>query len=197
MLPRISRTLLVAAWACMLLSAAQATPGWRFQRTGELRSVIADGRADTPDGPVDARLVLFCREGKGGWIGLDCTFHRPAGSGYPQGTKGFHFDDFEGPDAPALRRRLTRLAVTGGARPFQVTVAQSGSLSSELQGFTFTAGGPNTGPNPVKRLLRSVVPGSGKLTVSIQDSQDPKALIRAEFPATGLSSLVGQLLKDY
>jgi hypothetical protein len=190
------KTLLLAACAGILADAEDAAPAWRFQRQQQLRTVTGEGRADTPDGPATARRMLFCREGKGGWTGLEFTVYRAGGESL-DGFKGFHFQDFEGPDAPAQRRRLTELGVAGGARPLQVTVNQTGSYSASMPGFTFSTGGPNRGTNPVKQLLRSVAVDSETLTVKVQDSQDPGAAIAAEFPAAGLSRLIRQLLKDY
>lgn len=199
------RMTLLAALAGVQLLAGSA-PGWRFARTeAGLRTLTTQGQAQTPAGPADGSLNLFCKEGEGGWIGLEFTVFKAdeaAPGDFIQAIKGFHFDDFEGPGAPASSRRLTRLECRGRGGDCRIQVRQAGSYSSALSGgFEFSTGVPNTAAgSDLRRLLAALGKAGGdRLTVTVTDTRDPKAAIQGEFntSAPGLAGLVQQLLKGY
>ncbi len=196
-------TLLAALAAGPLFGGA---PGWRFARTGAgLRTLTTQGQAQTPAGPADASLNLFCKEGAGGWIGLEFTVFKAdeaTPGAFLQSIQAFHFDDFEGPGAPASGRRLTSLECRGGAGDCRIQVRQAGSYSSSLSGgFEFSTGVPNTAAGSgLRRLLAALgKAGGAALAVTVTDTRDPGVTIRGEFSTASpeLPGLVKQLLKDY
>lgn len=185
------------------MAGAAADSGWRYQRTQYgLRSMTAHGRATTPDGEVSATLELSCKEGKGGTIGLDLTVFSPGAANHDrflESYKSFHFTDFEGPEASAARRALTRVTVLGAGRTLTLGTKQAGWFSSSEQGgFTFGFFGMNDrASNPVRKILRAIANGGHTLRIRITDSRNPEAAIQGDFDTRGMAGMVRQLMDGY
>jgi hypothetical protein len=189
-----ARLLLAASFATALLGAAD------YQRTPEgLRQVWLQGRASTPDGAAGASLKLYCREGQGGWVGLDMTVFQPGEANpnaFIDSSKTFHYRDFEGPDAAAANRALTRVTVRGQAPDLSLETRQSGSFSSSaLGGFVFSFGAPNrqAGSAP-QRIFKAIRDGGRSLSIRITDPRDPEAVILGEFDTGEASGPVQRMM---
>jgi len=189
--------------AGQLLAQPAVPAAWHYARSeAGLRTLTTLGRAQTPAGPADASLNLFCKEGAGGWIGLEFTVYKAdeaTPGDFLAQLKTFHFDDFEGPGALASGRKLTRLEVRARSGPCQALVRQEGSYSASFSGgFVFSTGGPNRAPgSELKRVLKAIREGGDRLTLRVADSQDPQVTLAADFDTTGLGGAVKQLLEGY
>jgi hypothetical protein len=154
-----------------------------------LRKLTTQGRAVTPIGAADGQLDLYA--GKGGLTRLAFTLYKAgeaAGPSFIDSIRAFHFQDFEGPDAPAAGRRLTQVTVRGKAGTVRVRLRQNGYYSAELKGgFVFDTGvaGPRdrVGFQTLRRALRA---GADGLVVRISDSRDPRVWVQGEFTAADL-----------
>jgi hypothetical protein len=191
-----------AALAGALLAAAPAGPG-PVRRPGPVRHVLhkatLEGRALTPGGPADGRLDLYGDPARGGLERLAFTLYKagaPEGFHFLDSLHGFHFDAFEGPDAPAAVRRLTQVEVLGPAGSVRVRVRQNGYYSAEVAGgFVFeTSGAGARDRRELQKVFRALRAGGTSLVVRVTDAKDPKVWVQGEFPTAGTAELLTKRL---
>jgi hypothetical protein len=156
----------------------------------------------TPVGEADGRLELYALGAKGGLGRLVFTLYKadqPEGSAFIDSIKGFHFDDFEGPDAPAAVRRLTQVTVLGKGGQVQARLRQNGYYSAEVQGgFVFDSGIPGGKEKlELQKIFRALRDGGTTLVVRVTDSKDPKVWVQGEFAAGGTAGMLRKKLVGY
>jgi hypothetical protein len=145
----IKVSLLAAAAALAACSAAHAEL-FKFNQAGTVR---IDGGAAR-----DATLAITCSpDAKGGALSIELVV--------PEANtrKDFDYDDFEGPDAPALEKALSHL-VWSGAYSAELTHAASGWYAPEPpESFMFGITQMSHQRKPPAKLLDAVASGPGKL----------------------------------
>ena len=113
------------------LSAAPLQADWKYAvKPNDLRSATTTATGTSPDGPIKTTLNVEYSPGKEGVLTLDFIV---AGA---EKMKGFGFEEFEGPDAPAAKRKLTSFTVEkAGGKPLAVQVKVAGWYSGPLAGW--------------------------------------------------------------
>jgi hypothetical protein len=185
---KICRGLLLAVVAPVLLaplpSLAQASP-WRYEETkGGDRSLLAATTADVAGSSVPVRLTLAAgkdhpREQAFGALSIVLSIDAPAS------LKGFHFDDFEGPDAVIRDRKLMHVRLVAAGKPTVVDLVPSGSYVEQggREAFSFEASEPAARRrSPVRQILEMLGAGVDVLEVEITDSRDPRSSIKVRLP---------------
>jgi hypothetical protein len=179
-------------WATALagLVLAAAVPAYSWQelpRPRPLRRTVLQGRAVTPNGTADGLLELYPAGAKGGLGRLVFTLYQADAPAFLDSLKSFHFDEFEGPGAPAAVRRLTQVEVRGKAGEVRVRVRQNGYHSAEVKGgFTFDTGvGGARARLELQKISRALRSGGTALVVRVTDTKDPRIWIQGEFPTAG------------
>jgi len=157
-----------------------------------VRRLTTQGRAATPNGEADGRLDLYA--GKGGLTRLVFTLYKAGeaeGFSFIDNIRTFHFQDFEGPDAPAAARRLTQVTVRGQGKEAQVRLRQNGYYSAEVKGgFVFDTGVAGARDRvEFQKLNRALRAGAAALVVRVTDTKDPRVWVQGEFPAGGAAGL--------
>jgi len=95
----------------------------------------------------------------------------------------FGFEAFEGPDAPAAKRKLLRATVTRpGKPPLVLNIAPAG-WSPDGPNFAFGVSAPSqqAGRN-ARTLLRALADGAETLSISITDAKNPKLKLELSIP---------------
>jgi hypothetical protein len=164
---------------------------WHSEKTINGMAAEIAGQAQTPDGPAKVRLSFECTAGKGGtnsvvFVVLGATK-----------LKGFDFDNFEGPDAPASAKPLVTFTVhrTSGADVVVKTTA-SGSYTVTDEGFAFEVStAANAREGKVAQLTDAVVRGAASISVRVQGFKDPQKTIQVTFSTNGAAEVVGQAMK--
>ena len=101
------------------------------------------------------------------------------------GLSRFHFDDFEGPDAPALKKTPVRATVTPAAgRPVPFTLTASGWYPREGSFAFGVTAASRLAASPQRRLL-SALAGASALRVVITDIRDPGQSLDFVVPVAG------------
>ena len=126
-----------------------------------------------------------------GAIGFDVELE------HPETLTGFHFDDFEGPDAPTLKRKLLTAAVVradGSRQAFQAS--PSGSYSVH-EGFVFEVSEVfYRKGSTARRVLEELGTDATSLTLTILDSRVSSSRIELTIPVTGKSADFRWLLAE-
>jgi hypothetical protein len=86
----------------------------------ELRELRLEGRLHVADKTYPATLRAYCAPLSNGALGLELVV--------PDATtrKDFDYDDFEGPDAVAAKRALTRIGISGESGKTEIAHAAAG-----------------------------------------------------------------------
>jgi hypothetical protein len=186
--------------AAAVLWAGTPAGAWRSEEAGQsTHRMVAQGRALTPNGEADGQLELYSLGAKGGLGRLVFTLYKvaqPEGSSFIDSIKTFHFDEFEGPGAPAAARRLTQVTVRGRRGEVQVRLRQNGYYSAELKGgFVFDSGLPGGKEKlDLQRIFRALRNGGTSLVVRVTDTQDPKVWVQGEFATGGPAGMLRKRL---
>ena len=162
---------------------------WKYTANRyDLRHATTAGEGTSPDGPVKAKLVVQYSPGKDGTMTIEVVVEGA------RKMKGFGFDSYEGPDAPAAEGKFTRIVVErAGAKPLTLLTKVGGWYLGEA--FHFAASEANAHPGEVLKTVRAIQSGAAKVSVAIQDSKDAKKQLRADFAADGAADALTKLLK--
>jgi len=113
----------------------------------------------------------------------------------PGQIKSFHFDDFEGPDAPALKRKLLTAAIvrpSGAAQRFQ---ASPTGWYSVREGFVFEVSEVfYRKGSTARRVLEELRTDATALTLTIVDYRVSSTQLDLTIPMTGRSEDFRRLL---
>ena len=141
--------------------------------------VTADGM--TPSGPAETTLQLRCSDWSKGVLSLEYAV-----SGFEK-IRGFSFDNFEGPDAPAARRKLAAVRVRTPRGEVTVRKRVAGYLTQPGV-FAFSIDRLD------HRLSKEIIGGRSKIAFTVHDSRDRNKSITSEFPAFGESGAVAKAM---
>jgi hypothetical protein len=115
---------------------------------------------------------------------------------------GFHFSDFEGPDAPARTQPLMEITIQrSSGLPLSFKLAPAGFVSSDATSdqpfFVFTVASPAGEPSIAKEILKALDDNARSLQIAITDMRDPATKLQLVAPITerkaGFAKLVEQL----
>jgi len=171
--------ILGAALALVAIAApARAATTWYFsENPNGLRSATTWAQGRTPSGQVPMKLEVRCRPGPDGVASIIFSVRGA------QAIHTFTFDDFEGPDAPAAKRKLSTIRVVALRRDVSVTTSLTGSYLEDGT-FAFNLSAPLVGRNEVKWLTDAIILGSLLVVVTIEDPRNAKRRIYAQFQAS-------------
>jgi hypothetical protein len=115
-----------------------------------------------------------------GAVGFDLTL------GHVAALAPFHFDDFEGPDAPAVAKELLGVTITRkGQAPLSFKVGPSGSYPEEGS-FTFEGSDiTHKAVSTAKSIIRAIGDDAEELRFTITDYRDAKLKIELAIPLAG------------
>jgi|GEM_PF-2440419 len=168
---------------CTLPLRAMAQPAASSWTQVDPRTVQTAAEGRGPDGPFKSRLEIMCTTGQGGTLTLTYTVMNS------KGLPSFHFDPFEGPDAPAALKKWTTVEVISSSGNEKRDVYVSGYFSTGKD-FSFGLSALNRSPGDPHRIVRRIAEGAERLTWEVRDSQNPRLVLRSEFPLAGAQALV-------
>lgn len=181
---RASLFLTAALAASAAAGPALGAATWHFAETANgLRSASTWAQGRTPSGHVPMKLEVQCRPGPDGAATI---IYSVRGA---QNLRGFAFEDFEGPDAPATKRKLGTIRVVAMRRDVSVTTSFTGSFQPDGT-FAFSLSAPLVGRNEVKWITDAIILGALLVVVTVQDPRDAKLRIHAQFQASSAAAPV-------
>lgn len=191
MTKRIARLLSPCIAATLMASVgglAQAAASWRYvEGTDGVRTASTYAQGRTPAGQVSMRLEVRCEPAPEATASIIYVIQRASL------LPGFNFTQFEGPEAPALQRKLATIRVVALRRDVSVTTAVSGRFLEDGS-FAFVLSAPLLGRNEVKWLTDAMILGAVLVVVSIQDPVDKNKRVYAQFQASQASAPVTNVM---
>jgi hypothetical protein len=145
----------------------------------DLHRLVLDGQIDSAGSTRKVTLRILCDPAAdGGAISVELWVPEAAA------RKDFDYDDFEGPDAAAGDRGLSRVGVSGGTRTTEITHAAAGWYSGEGDPDTFVFGLSQRShrPGKVATLLAGIDAKHTQLLWIQRAFDDSKRELRARFP---------------
>lgn len=150
---------------------------------------------DSPDGEIYTTLIVECsisslNEGK-----KNSVLRFSYSIDNPDKISSFDFNYFEGPNAPALEKKLVEIQANSSQKNIFWRFATSGRLGgyAEVIAFVLTPS-PYNKPDRTVEFAQMIAKGSTEVTITVHDSQDDKKLIKTIFPAIDPSSEVARIL---
>ncbi len=177
---QLSRTVLCAAAALLALAggAGQAAVSWRYVESVDgARSASTYAQGRTPAGQVAMRLEVRCEPGADATARIVYVIRRA------NTIPDFSFAAFEGPDAPALQRKLATIRVVALRRDVSVSTSMTGRYLEDGS-FAFSLSAPLVGRNEVKWLTDAMILGAVLVVVTVQDPINRDKRVHAQFQAT-------------
>ncbi|HYM00487.1 MAG TPA: hypothetical protein VEZ90_16145 [Blastocatellia bacterium] len=173
--------------------ASASSDGWQVKTVQNGTSAVAEGQAKTPDGPAKASLSFTCVPGKGGTSSIEFIVQGA------NNMKGFPFDAFEGPDAPAANLSLITFTVHRAAGDLVVKSGCSGFYGgSDVPDDAFTfeiASVLKNRQRTVAQVSNALIQGATSISIKITGYKQPGKVVEATFPADGAAAAVGQVMK--
>jgi hypothetical protein len=186
----------------LLFFAGAPTPfaqsKWQYegsQYENGLRQAFIEQKSNVLGSICSTRLKFIATQGHGkgrtGILALEFTVS-PATS-----IKGFDFEYFEGPDAPARDRKLMRITVTRNGKRFVQTFYQNGFWSAEVaDGFVFeTAAITRDKRSEVRKLFDQLRQGAQSIEIAVTDGRNHALVLSAAFPLSDSKPVFEALLK--
>ena len=162
---------------------------WQMRiNDSKVRTAVVMANSKTPNGEAQAIFWLQCLANPNYVVSIDFIVRDTSK------ITGFNFDDFEGPDAPAQRKKLVEFrAVSPQSNlSFRASVAGGYGGAGEPDAFFFTPDATNRDKDI--QLARMIAKGSTKVTVVVHDYRNNQKTIEATFPAIDASSDVAKML---
>jgi hypothetical protein len=188
---RIARLSSRVALAASLLFAGvsgRAAVSWRYVETIDgVRSASTYAQGRTPAGQVAMRLEVRCQPGTDATASIVYVIRRA------QALPGFNFAAFEGPDAPALQRKLATIRVVALRRDVSVSTAVAGHFLEDGS-FAFVLSAPLIGRNEVKWLTDAMILGAVLIVVTVTDPADRNKRVYAQFQASQAATPVANVM---
>jgi hypothetical protein len=172
-------------------SGTPSSEAWHSEKTLNGTAAEVAGEAQTPDGPAKVTLSFECTPGKGGTSVADFVVLGATK------LKGFDFDDFEGPDAPAKSKPLVTFTVhPASGSDVVVNTAVSGSYTVTDGGFAFEAYTKANEPGKVTQLTDAIAAGGLSISVLVQSFNHADKSIQATFSTKGAAGIVRDAMKS-
>ena len=177
-------------------SYAQARTDWKYSDRNSFREIQAEQKTSILGVSGLTNLKFICsrdsmdRKAKGA-ISMELTVS-PASK-----IKGFDFDYFEGPDAPAGRQRLLQVTVfkKDSQSSFQLPLTGSWSSGTE-DGFTFSASSPaKDKKGDMRKIMDEILAGAEKIELRVFDGPKKTKFITSEFMLESSGEQFNALMK--
>lgn len=111
--------------------------------------------------------------------------------------KGFGFDDFEGPGAPAVGNSLMVVLGKSEKSEFRFGAGPSGSyMGEDGNSFKFSIGSKTLSGNKILEFVKFIVDGGRYIKLEIHDFKNKKAVINGQFDLED-PALFSQLLNVF
>ena len=94
----------------------------------------------------------------------------------------FGFEDFEGPDAAALKRKPMRAIVTGAGTPAATYLLSPSGWYAESDRFGFGVAAVTSKASDARAILNALARGA-QLSITITDLRDSRLKLQIEIPA--------------
>lgn len=143
---------------------------------GAADTLTFDGRAKTPDGERQARLLVHCRPAHN-----SLNLQLIVWGAYPD-KQQFDYEAFEGPDPMAGTSKLTVLTVTGAHGKHELRTDIGGWYSAEVQGaFVFSTNEYSAIRKDLGDLAEAMAQGESTLSWVQEGYADRRLKIEAGF----------------
>lgn len=168
-------------------SAAATTADWQPQINlkGE-RSTAGAGVAQLGETRTAAQLTLRCTPGNDGTVSWSLAIDSA-------GSLGFDFAPFEGPDAPALKQRLSELSLAGGLLRPRFDTAVVGFFDGADR-FVVQFSAAATAASDAALLADSIGTQTTTLYWAISDFDQPTKKLEVEVPLQDASAGVRETM---
>jgi hypothetical protein len=185
---RLTYRLIAATLILSIGGPSQAAVSWRYvEGTDGVRTASTYAQGRTPGGQVSMRLEVRCDPAPEATASIIYVIQRA------NLLPGFNFNQFKGPNAPALQRKLATIRVVALRRDVSVTTAVSGQFLEDGS-FAFVLSAPLLGRNEVKWLTDAMILGAVLVVVSIQDPVDRNKRVYAQFQASQAATPVTNVM---
>lgn len=155
-------------------------------RNGYYRTEVS-AIGTTPDGDTPTTLAVQCYPGKRGYVLFNYEVHRVSK------VTGFHFTDFEGPDAPMADRRMVTVRVRTKRGDVIAKTTVSGGLT-DAETFVFNFGITGNLRGDTRRLIYALKGEASQKSVTVQDSRDNHKFLHTNFPAEDAAKTVTEIM---
>lgn len=183
------RKLIIITGLMLTMTVAVRAQDWRHQvNENGLRTARVSAPGTAPNGPAATTLTLQCAPGKDGSVSIQYAV-----SGTDK-IKQFNFGDFEGPGAPASKRRLVQFAVQTPRGAVKLQTAVSGYYTDQGV-FVFELAAANNAVSGATRVADAIRGGAESVTIMVQDSRNLRRTIQTRFPAADAAPAVTETLK--
>ena len=174
------------------VSAAEGDD-WQVKPVQNGMTAMIQGEAKTPDGPAKVSLSFTCVPGKDGTTSIEFIVQNA------NNMRGFPFDAFEGPDAPAANLSLITFTAHRASGDLVVKSGCSGFYGGQDvpdDAFTFEiASVLKDRQRSVKQLSDALIQGATSISIKITGYKQPGKLVEASFSTAGAAAAVGQVMK--
>ncbi len=102
-----------------------------------------------------------------------------------ESLKAFHFDDFEGPDAPANERKLLEATVVRNGKTTATFHASTTGWISVRNGFAFEVSAVFDRDSAAKDFLRALTEDTDAVRITITDTRDARVKLLLTIPTKG------------
>ena len=161
----------------LLMLALAAVFAWTPALHADLNRLVLEGRLSGAGNPRDVRLCFLCNpDPDGGALSVELWV--------PQAytLKDFDYDDFEGPDAAAGSRALSRVNVSGAGGTTEITHAAAGWYSGEEPDtFVFGLSELSHRQGKIATFLKAIDTKHTQLVWVQTGFDDPQRELRATF----------------
>jgi hypothetical protein len=204
--------------AGLIFSSVAKGDGWELHAApkGDAQVAICTVTGTGPEGPAKATLLIHHARGVPLKIikkrdvtelpiVIELCVHNFAS------VRGFDFDKFEGPDAPARNKPLVSVAIEAANEHFAKKFGQSGSQNSlrwllpetkidasslnDSADFTFVVGDPMMRLKDFITITDLLQKSPSKIEVTVTDFTNPKRTLHFNFATDNVSEVIGKLMK--
>lgn len=161
------------ALSCCFL---HSTDSWILTNTNGLMVLSSIKRIEFNGQHPVAQLSFASKSGRDGALELSFEILNV------EECKGFGFDDFEGPSAPATGNSLMIIWGKSEKSEFRIGAGPSGSyVGEEGNSFKFSIGSKAIYGNKILEFMKFIANGGKSIKVEIQDFKDKKTVIHGQF----------------
>src|SRR5260370_6100492 len=169
--------------------AANPLDDWQIKKEQNRTSAEVSADGQTPDGTAKTTLSFQCTPGKGGTSTITFTVLGAFK------MKGFDFDDFEGPDAPAQRHAHVTITAHRPAGDLVIKTACTGYYTVSDEGFAFEISTMANVRGKVTQFSDALIHGATGISVRVQGLKHPQKIIETNFPAAGAAAALTQVMQ--
>ncbi|MDQ6787792.1 MAG: hypothetical protein M3033_13370 [Acidobacteriota bacterium] len=153
------------------------------ERTVKGRIAIVEAVGKSSDAEIETLFKIQCPTKQLSITELEFTFRNT------NKLKTFSFDDFEGPDAPNLKKKLVEFRVDSPQKKMSWLAIGTGGYGGNGEPNAFFISPATTNkPDRTEEIARIIADGNAQITIVVHDGKDYKKTLEATFPAIEISS---------